>query len=159
MMLRLLFIVLLLSVCSSHGAIYKWVDEHGKVHFTDNPPDDTRTEEVELQINTYTSVEIKPLVERLGKKDKVVIYGTSWCHTCDKAKHYFRKNNIPYVAYDVERSRVGKMDFKLLRGKSVPIIIVGNRRMNGFSVSRFESLYQQHLKFENSETPADDGSG
>lgn len=159
MMPRLLFIVLLLSVCSSNGAIYKWVDESGKVHFTDKPPDDARTEEVELRINTYTSVEIKPLVERLGKKDKVVIYGASWCHTCDKARRYFRTNNIPYVSYDVERSRVGKMDFKLLRGKSVPIIIVGNRRMNGFTVPRFESLYQQYLESENSETQADDGSG
>ena len=159
MMSRLVFVLLLLSAYSSHGAIYKWVDENGKVHFTDNPPDDTQTEEVELQINTYTSVEIKPLVERLGKKDKVVIYSTTWCHTCDKAKHYFRKNNIPYVSYDVEKTRVGKMDFKLLRGKSVPIIIVGNKRMNGFSVSRFERLYQQHLKSESSETQADDGSG
>jgi glutaredoxin len=159
MMPRLLFVVLLLSVCSSDGAIYKWVDENGKVHFTDKPPDDTRAEEVELRINTYTSVEIKPLVERLGKKGKVVIYGATWCHTCDKARRYFRTNNIPYVYYDVERSRVGKMDFNLLRGKSVPIIIVGNRRMNGFTVPRFESLYQQYLKSENSKTQADDGSG
>ena len=159
MMPRLLFIALLLLTSGSNGAIYKWVDENGKVYFTDNPPDDTHTEEVELRINTYTSVEIRPLLERLGKKDKVVIYGTTWCHTCDKAKHYFRKNNIPYVSYDVEKTRVGKMDFRLLRGKSVPIIIVGNKRMNGFSVSRFESLYQQHLKSENSETQANDGSG
>jgi glutaredoxin len=155
---RLLLFVLLLSACNSHGAIYKWVDENGKVHFTDNPPDAAQAEEVELQINTYTSVEIKPLVERLGKKDKVVIYGTSWCHTCDQARHYFRKNNIPYVAYDVEKSRVGKMDFKLLRGKSVPIIIIGDRRMNGFSASRFESLYQQQLKSESSEMQPATGS-
>jgi hypothetical protein len=43
-----------------------------------------------------------------------------------------------------------KMDFKLLRGKSVPIFIVGNRRMNGFFVTRFESRYQHYLKSENS---------
>mgnify|MGYP001827594671 CR=1 FL=1 len=159
MMPRLLFIALLLLTFVSNGAIYKWVDENGKVHFTDNPPDDTHTEEVELRINTYTSVEIRPLVERLGKKDKVVIYGTTWCHTCDKAKHYFRKNNIPYVSYDVEKTRVGKMDFRLLRGKSVPIIIVGNKTRNGFSVSRFDRLYQQHLKSESNETQDDDGSG
>lgn len=159
MMPRLLLIVLLLPAFVADGAIYKWVDQSGKVHFTDNPPDDTHTEEVELQVKTYTSVEIKPLVERLGKQDKLVIYGTSWCHTCDKARHYFRKHNIPYVYYDVEKTRVGKMDFRLLRGKSVPIIIVGNKRMNGFSVTRFESLYQLHLKSDTSERKADDGSG
>lgn len=126
--------------------IYKYVDEQGKVYFTDNPPDGINTEEVELKINTYQSVEIKSLVERLGKKDKVVMYSTTWCGMCKKAKQYFRKNNIPYVSYDVEKSRIGKMDFKMLGGKSVPIIIVGNKRMNGFTASKLDSLYEDQIK-------------
>lgn len=137
-----------LMQCSTvvSGGIYKWVDGHGKLHFTDNPPDDIKTEEVELRINTYTSVEIKPLIERLGKKDKVVMYSATWCRMCNKAKDYFRKNNIPYVSYDVEKSRIGKIDFKLLHGKSVPIIIVGNKRMNGFTAAKFYRLYEDQMK-------------
>jgi glutaredoxin len=137
-----------LMLCSHavYGGVYKWVDEQGKVHFTDNPPDKANTEEVELRINTYTAVEIKPLIERLGKKDKVVMYSATWCRMCNKAKKYFRANNIPYVSYDVEKSRIGKMDFKLLRGKSVPIIIVGNKRMNGFTAAKFDRLYQDQMK-------------
>ena len=129
-----------------YGGIYKWVDEQGKVHFTDNPPDDKNTEEIKLKINTYSSVEIKPLGERLGRKDKVVMYSAVWCGICKKAKHYFQKNNIPYVLYDVEKSRRGKIDFKLLRGKGVPIIIVGNKRMNGFTASRFDRLYKEQMQ-------------
>jgi len=142
-----------LTLCSSavNGSIYKWVDEKGKVHFTDSPPDDTKTEEVELRINTYTAVEIKPLIERLGKKDKVVMYSAAWCRMCKKAKKYFQKNNIAYVSYDVEKSRIGQMDFKLLRGKSVPIIIVGNKKMNGFSAAKFDSLYEDQMKQKQSE--------
>jgi len=137
----------LLFLCSysSNAEIYKWIDEQGKVHFTDNPPNNKPAEEIKLQINTYSSVEIKPLVERLGKKDKVVIYSAEWCGICTKAKQYFRKNNIAYISYDVEKSRTGKMDFKLLRGKSVPIIIIGKQRMNGFSASRFDRLYDDQI--------------
>ena len=142
---------LMLYSVAVNGGIYKWVDETGKVHFTDNPPDDIKTEEVELRINTYTSVEIKPLIERLGKKDKVVMYSATWCRMCKKAKNYFRKNNIPYVAYDVEKSRTGKMDFRLLRGKSVPIIIVGGKRMNGFNATKFDRLYEAQMKQKESE--------
>lgn len=142
-----------LMLCSLgvNAGIYKWVDETGKVHFTDNPPDDIKTEEVELRINTYKSIEIKPLIERLGKKDKVVMYSAAWCRMCKKAKNYFRENNIPYVAYDVEKSRTGKLDFKLLRGRSVPIIIVGSKRMNGFNVAKFDRLYEDQMKQQDSE--------
>ena len=147
------FIACMLMLCSlaANAGIYKWVDEAGKVHFTDRPPDDIKTEEVELRINTYTSVEIKPLIERLGKKDKVVMYSATWCRMCNKAKNYFRENNIAYVAYDVEKSRTGKMDFKLLRGKSVPIIIVGGKRMNGFTAAKFDRLYEDQMKQKESE--------
>ncbi len=144
---------------AANGGIYKWVDEQGKVHFTDNPPDDIKTEEVELKINTYSSVEIKPLVERLGKKDKVVMYSATWCRMCKKAKQYFQINNIPYVSYDVEKSRIGKMDFKLLHGKSVPVIIVGNKRMNGFTAAKFDRLYEDQMKQKESEDQTRPGSG
>lgn len=100
-------------------------------------------EEVTLKINTYTSVEIKPLVERLGRTDRVVMYSAEWCGICTRAKKYFRKNNIAYISYDIEKSRTGKMDFKRLRGKSVPIIIVGDKRMNGFTAARFDQLYKK----------------
>lgn len=147
------FIACALLLCSLvvNAGIYKWVDETGKVHFTDSPPDDTKTEEVELRINTYTSVEIKPLIERLGKKDKVVMYSATWCRMCKKAKNYFRENNVPYISYDVEKSRTGKMDFKLLRGKSIPIIIVGGKRMNGFNAAEFDRLYTDQMKLKESE--------
>lgn len=143
-------ILLLVTSTLVHAEIFRWVDESGRVHFTDSPPSDKQVEEVTLKINSYTAVEVIPLLERLGKDGKVVIYTATWCGYCAKAKKYFRQNKIPYVAYDVEKNRIGKNDFKLLKGKSVPIIIIGNRRMNGFNVARFDMLYQQYLHAINS---------
>ena len=142
---RAVLIMTVLMLCSFpiNAEIYKWIDKYGKTQFTDNPPIDKKTEEVKVKINTYSAVTIKPLTERLGRKDKVVMYSATWCGICKQAKKYFTKNDIPYVVYDVEHSRVGKMDFKLLRGRSVPIIIVGKQRMNGFTVSRFDRLYKK----------------
>ncbi len=140
-----LFIPLLYphSACAE---IYKWVDEQGNSHFTDKPPANKKTVEIKLQINTYTAVQIKPLEQRLGRKDKVVIYSTAWCGICKQAKKYFRDNDIAFMAYDVEKSRIGKRDYKSLRGKAVPIIIVGNKRMNGFTPSKFEKVYKEQMQ-------------
>ena len=146
--LQLLLIAIMLFSYEARSEIYKWVDDKGNIHFTDNPPKNTQTEEVKLKINTYTAVEITPLVERLGKKGKVVMYTTARCGYCKKAKAHFVKNNIPHVTYDVEKSRIGKRDYKALRGTSVPIIIVGKKRMNGFTVARFDRMYKKQMQVE-----------
>lgn len=139
----LLSLILIFSSTIASAEIYKWVDQYGKTHFTDRPPAGQRSETVELKINTYSAVEITPLLERLGRKDKVVIYTTSWCGICNTAKKYFKAQGIPYIAYDVEKSRTGKSDFKKLKGRSVPVIILGGQRMNGFTVARFDALYRK----------------
>ncbi len=145
----ILFVAVIASVFyaqTSSAEIYKWIDEQGNAHYTDNPPDNKKVEEVDVKINTYSAVTVTPLVERLGKKGKVVMYTATWCGICKKAERYFRKNKIAYVAYDVEKSRIGKVDFKLLKGRSVPVLIIGDKRMNGFTVSRFERVYKAQMK-------------
>lgn len=146
---------MLVSCNIAIAEIYKWIDENGKAHFTDSPPDGKQVEALDLRINTYTAVEITPLLERLGRKDKVVIYSATWCGSCNRAKKYFRENNIPYVSYDVEKSRSGRADFRLLKGKSVPIIILGDTRMNGFTVARFEALYRSYKHKQAEEAAAE----
>jgi glutaredoxin len=47
-------------------------------------------------------------------------------------------NNIRFTEYDVEKNSRGKRDFERLRGVSVPVILIGDSRMDGFSEQRFE---------------------
>lgn len=141
----LFFILIFILHTAAQAEIYKWVDEQGNQHFTDAPPEGIKTKAVDLKINTYTAVEVTPLIERLGRDDKVVIYTATWCGVCTKAKQYFRDKNIPYIAYDVENSPVGRLYFKSLRAKSVPVIIVGRNRMNGFTPATFDKLYAKEM--------------
>ncbi len=151
-------LICLLSVSMTASAeIYRWTDEKGKMHFTDSPPTGKQVEEVEVKVNTYSAVEITPLIERLGRKDKVVMYTAAWCGICKKAKKHFQKNGIDYVTYDVEKSRSGKRDYKLLKARSVPIIIIGDKRMNGFNPAKFDRLYAQQMKKNTDLTKPEEG--
>jgi glutaredoxin len=125
--------------------IYTWQDDRGQTHFGDRPPDQAQASEVRLRINTYEAPEIRPLGNRPfgGGSDKVILYSARWCGVCKKAKRFFIEKNIPFEEYDVEKSQRGRRDFKRLQGKGVPIILVGDQRMNGFSPERFESIYQR----------------
>lgn len=128
--------------------IYQWKDKHGNVHFGDRPPASAKTKRVEVKINTYKSVEegYSPEWFYKGKKrssrQQVVMYSAEWCGVCDKAKSYFKKNQIPFRELDIDKSKEARAGFDKLNGKGVPIILVGKKRMNGFSPARFEKMYR-----------------
>ena len=131
----------LIFTISVSAEILKWTDSDGRVHFGDKPPAGAETSIVEVRINTYESPNIEALQEILNPKDKVVMYSAEWCGVCKKAKKYFRANNIPYKDYDIDKSSKGKKDYKKLGAKGVPVILVGKKRLNGFSAATFESIY------------------
>lgn len=143
---RFLFAIALVAGCMSYtepleAQVYKWVDEDGKVHFGDFPPDDAQAEQITTQINTYESAEIADLDQAFGRNQKVVMYSATWCSVCKKAKAYFAENRLAFVEYDVENSTKGKRDFERLSGKGVPVILVGDKRLNGFSKETFEKVF------------------
>ncbi len=137
----ILLISTLLFTIGVSAEILKWTDSDGRVHFGDKPPAGAETSIVEVKINTYESPNIEALQEILNPKDKVVMYSAEWCGVCKKAKKYFRANNIPYKDYDIDKSSKGKKDYKKLGAKGVPVILVGKKRLNGFSAATFESIY------------------
>lgn len=147
---QLLILLLIGAIAISVQAeIYQWKDEHGKIHFTDKPPQKVTTKKIKLQINSFSSPKVSPfkfdasLISTRAASTDVVMYSTTWCGYCKKAKRYFNQQNIAFEEYDVEKSDKGRKDYKALNGKGVPIILVGDRRMNGFSVKAFERIYQR----------------
>lgn len=77
------------------------------------------------------------------KEEKVVMYATSWCPYCQQARNHFRQQGIAYTEYDIERDAEAKRRYQAFGGRGIPVIFVGKRRMNGFSVSGFNKIYQQ----------------
>jgi len=136
-------------VTQAFAEVYKWVDENGRTHFSDKAPATAEAEKVTIKINTYSSPSYSSDIftsnnnkkSNAGSSRKVTLYSTTWCGVCKKAKAYFKQNRISYTEYDVENSNKGKQDYQKMNGKGVPIILVGNKRLNGFSQQSFEKLY------------------
>jgi len=122
-----------------YAEVYQWVDDKGKIHFSDKKPVAIQVEELDLEINTYTNVTIENSDKDVGQK--VVMYSTAWCGYCKKARNYFRQNKIAFVDYDIENNAKAKKRYDKLGTTGVPVIFVGKKRMSGFSAQRFEQLY------------------
>lgn len=150
--LMIKFFGCLLLLCALQGQamaeIYKWKDEHGNVHFGDRPPASAKTERVKVRVNTYQSVDEGYSPEWFYKskprqsRAQVVMYSAEWCGVCTRAKQYFREQQIPYKNLDIDKSQEAREGFDKLGGQGIPIILVGKRRMNGFSAARFEKMYR-----------------
>jgi glutaredoxin len=70
------------------------------------------------------------------------MYSASWCGVCDRARRYFRAHAIAFREYDVETTAKGRLDYRRLRATGVPVILVGEKRLDGFSERSFERLYE-----------------
>ena len=139
--LSIFIFVLTLSVLSKAGEIHKWTDADGAVHFGDRPPMDVDSELVYVKPIVYDTPSIEALKEVLESRDGVIMYSASWCGYCKKARAYFSEKRIPYKEYDVETSEKGKRDYARLGAKGIPVILVGSKRLNGFSAKAFEQAY------------------
>lgn len=131
------------------AGIYKWIDEKGVVHYSENKPEEIVVEA--FQIKSYNTVMIETVNNSKEPDDnkptawarpkKVVMYSAEWCGVCKKAKKYFKKNNIRFTNYDIDKSQSAKKRFKKMGGKGVPLILIGKQRMSGFSAAGFNQMY------------------
>ena len=130
--------------------VYTWTDAKGIIHYSDKRPENQEVTELKFKIATYDTVSYETVsvstekvdTKKAGSKKNVVIYSTSWCGVCKKAKKYFRRNGIPFKEYDIEKGKKAKRMYKKLGATGVPVIIVGRKRMNGFTEAGFARIYR-----------------
>ncbi len=134
-----LVLITLIFASTGHAQVYKWTDAQGNIHFGDKPPGTVQAEQVTIRVNTYSGgANVEAL--KAFTNDKVVLYSTQSCGYCKQARRFLNSKRIPFQEYDVETSRRGQRDYEQLNGRGVPIILVGEQRMNGFSEDRLRSL-------------------
>lgn len=75
----------------------------------------------------------------IASKPDVIMLGAWWCTYCFQAKRYFQKNNIHYCEYDMENTVEGKRLYEENGGGAVPILLIGDYRLSGFSEQQIEA--------------------
>lgn len=75
----------------------------------------------------------------IASKPDVIMLGAWWCTYCYQAKKYFQKNNIHYCEYDMENTVEGRRLYEEHGGGAVPILLIGEYRLSGFSKQQIEA--------------------
>ena len=146
--LSALLMLALMVTSHAQADLYKWVDSKGTIHYTDSPPSDAQLQTITGKISSFKSVEVEPATTssasaavNASKAKPVVMYSTSWCGYCRKARRHFNKQGIKFTEYDIEKSASAARAYKKLNGRGVPVILIGRQRMNGFRASSFDRIY------------------
>jgi glutaredoxin len=153
------FVLLAFTIYLSATAtaeMYKWVDDKGEIHISDSPPPASKSPgEIKVYKDSHgdsldtapatvkKKEESRPALERKMKAD-VVLYTTSWCPYCRKARDYLRSRGIDFVEYDIEKDREAAIRKRQLDNRGgVPFAIINGRSISGFSVSAYERALTQ----------------
>jgi len=95
---------------------------------------------IALNWSTITNFFSPPPDYSLDHGGKVILYATSWCGYCEKARELLTENNIDFHEYDVEKSTEGREQFKRLGGKGVPLLLINGEVLKGYDPSRILEL-------------------
>lgn len=134
----------------AHAEIYQWTDSDGKVHFSDSAPATETASTITLDnINTFTDVTISDAPgwqgfyqpERKPGVKNVVMYSTEACGYCKQARRYFAEHGIAFTEKNIEQDPAAWQEYQQLDASGVPVILIGDKRMNGFNPASFERLF------------------
>jgi glutaredoxin len=117
--------------------VYKWKDADGKTHLSDRPPADYDAERMQVRGSAPAD---DASSGPNASASPVVMLSAAWCDVCKEARRWLTQNGVAFTEYDVERDRHGMEEYKRLKGKGIPIILVGDQRMDGFSASRLRAM-------------------
>jgi glutaredoxin len=68
----------------------------------------------------------------------VTMYSTDWCGYCAKTRRFFKRNQIAFVEYDIEKSEKAQLEYEQLGGGGVPLVLVNEQLVRGYNIRLIE---------------------
>lgn len=78
-----------------------------------------------------------------NRQARVTLYSSRNCAHCRRAKAFLLQHHIPFTEQDVERNKRAQLDFMRAGGRGVPLILVGERSINGFEPQQLKKALRQ----------------
>jgi glutaredoxin len=129
----------LFAFTATAESVYKWKDDQGRVHYSNEPPPtQTGAAKVRLVIPSFGGPAV--VSGTAGRGGGVVLYGTASCGYCTAARNHLAQLRVPFTEFDVENDAGARAAFHELGGRGVPLILVGNQRMDGFNAGRLTDM-------------------
>lgn len=71
---------------------------------------------------------------------RITLYSTRNCPHCQRAKAYLQQKGVRFQEFDVQQNARAQKAFSRLGARGVPVIMVGDTRIDGFDRKRLDQL-------------------
>jgi glutaredoxin len=135
-------ILLLLVAIPSGAQQYKWVDEKGRIQYTDTPPPPSAKDVQKKNLKGSVVDSAAPFeLTRAIKDAPVTLYTSPPCGvSCDKARDALNARGVPFKEVQVWDEETNAELRKISNGKEVPVLLVGSRVQTGFEQGAFDRM-------------------
>ncbi|HSJ99319.1 MAG TPA: glutaredoxin family protein [Myxococcota bacterium] len=139
---------LLALACASLAAaaqtnVYRWVDQDGKVHFSDAPPPkDARGATSRLMGGGQPGEGQVPYATQVAARlHPVTLYTSTDCgELCGQARALLAQRGVPYRERNAQANPADAEALqKVAGGLQVPVLLVGADRLKGFDESSWQA--------------------
>ena len=140
MRMRFLAPLLLLPVLAQ-AQMYRWVDDNGKVHYSDRAPlsGAKNVQKQSMSAGQGSSAPLPYALQQAVRNFPVTLYTSEVCkETCDQARELLNKRGVPYSEVTVT-DEVDLAQLKKLSGDNVvPVMTVGREVYKGFESGAYK---------------------
>ena len=138
--LRTPALALTLLVCALPAmALYKVVQPDGSVTYTDRPPTDTGPTRITPMTSSGGSASPDsglPLeLRQASARYPVILYSADDCTPCDNGRRLLQQRGVPYTEKRIVTEEDAAALDRLMGGRSVPALSIGQQPLRGFSDS------------------------
>jgi hypothetical protein len=146
-MKKLIPLALLCVAFSAQAEMYRWVDQEGRVHYTDQPPPPSakKVEEKKFGGNIIQGDKLPYSTQQAVKSFPVTLYTGDCGEACTQAKAYLAKRGIPYAERLPGKNPADADLFKKVSKENlIPLLLIGNSiTLKGFTESEWASALDQ----------------
>jgi glutaredoxin len=130
----------LLVATPSSAQQYRWVDDKGRVQYSDTPPPASAKDVQKKNLKGSVVGAAVPFeLTRAVKDAPVTLYTSPPCGpSCDKARDALNARGVPFKEVQVWDDETNAELRKISSGKEVPVLVVGSRVQTGFEQGAFD---------------------
>ena len=126
---------------AAQSTLYRWVDQDGKVHFTDTPPPSDAKSATQKRYGSAADEQVLPFTTQTAmKKNPVMLWVAPNCEPCNQGRTLLSNRGIPFSERDVQANVETQQAFKAVSGDlNVPVLDVGGNMIKGFEEGQWSS--------------------
>jgi len=140
---RIMMAVWLAAASTSLAAasLYQWKDAQGRTVYSDQPPP-PNIHNAQQKAFKGSVIEIGESYATKTAREKfpITLYASACGVPCDQARQLLTQRGVPFSNKDPQASPEAQAELQKLTGRSsVPVLVVGSDRVDGFEASQWQA--------------------